>query len=57
MLQKNPEFAQKYVREVFFKGSLSSGEYRSAMENAQLVLAIDPKQIDVTAFIAVIVAE
>ncbi len=47
--QKDPTLAERYVRGTVFKGALSEDEYRGAMQNASLVVDIDPAQVDVTA--------
>lgn len=46
--QKDPALAEKYVRETYFKGSLSSEEYKAAMENAAFSYDIDVKHVQVT---------
>jgi NitT/TauT family transport system substrate-binding protein len=45
---KDPALAEKYVREVVFKGQISSDDFRDAMDNAEYTYDITPEHIQVT---------
>jgi NitT/TauT family transport system substrate-binding protein len=45
---KDPALAEKYVRDVVFKGQISSDDFRDAMDNAQYTYDITPEHIQVT---------
>ena len=43
--QRDPQLAEKYVRESVFKGQLSSEDYRDAMANAEFSYALSAEEI------------
>jgi NitT/TauT family transport system substrate-binding protein len=45
---KDPALAEKYVRDVVFKGQITSDDFRDAMDNAQYTYDITPEHIQVT---------
>jgi NitT/TauT family transport system substrate-binding protein len=45
---KDPALAEKYVRDVVFKGQISSDDFRDAMDNAQYTYDVTPEHIQVT---------
>jgi NitT/TauT family transport system substrate-binding protein len=45
---KDPVLAEKYVREVVFKGQITSDDFRDAMDNAEYTYDITPEHIQVT---------
>jgi NitT/TauT family transport system substrate-binding protein len=45
---KDPALAEKYVRDVVFKGQITSEDFRDAMDNAQYTYDITPEHIQVT---------
>lgn len=48
LFNKNPQIAEKYVREKVFKGQLSSQDYRDSMDNADFTYDITIEHIDIT---------
>jgi len=45
---KDPALAEKYVRDVVFKGQITSDDFRDAMDNAQYTYDITPEHIQTT---------
>jgi NitT/TauT family transport system substrate-binding protein len=45
---KDPALAEKYVRDVVFKGQISSDDFRDAMDNASYTYDITPEHIQIT---------
>lgn len=45
--QRNPQLAEKYVRETLFKNQLSSEDYRDAMSNAEFTYDLKASEIQV----------
>jgi NitT/TauT family transport system substrate-binding protein len=45
---KDPALAEKYVREVVFKGQITSDDFRDAMDNAEYTYDVTPEHIQVT---------
>jgi NitT/TauT family transport system substrate-binding protein len=45
---KDPALAEKYVRDVVFKGQITSDDFRDAMDNASYTYDITPEHIQVT---------
>jgi NitT/TauT family transport system substrate-binding protein len=45
---KDPALAEKYVREVVFKGQITSDDFRDAMDNAEYTYDITPEHIQIT---------
>ncbi|MFC5551624.1 ABC transporter substrate-binding protein [Massilia aerilata] len=45
---KDPALAEKYVRDVVFKGQITSDDFRDAMDNAQYTYDITPEHIQIT---------
>ncbi|MEI7817669.1 MAG: ABC transporter substrate-binding protein [Desulfuromonadales bacterium] len=48
LFRKDMNLAEKYVRESMFKGQISSGDFRDAMDNAQFTYDISIDHIDIT---------
>jgi NitT/TauT family transport system substrate-binding protein len=45
---KDPALAEKYVRDVVFKGQITSDDFRDAMDNASYTYDITPEHIQIT---------
>jgi NitT/TauT family transport system substrate-binding protein len=45
---KDPALAEKYVRDVVFKGQITSDDFRDAMDNASYTYVITPEHIQTT---------
>jgi NitT/TauT family transport system substrate-binding protein len=48
LFNKDPKLAEKYVRENMFKGQISSGDFRDAMDNADYTYDISVDHIEIT---------
>jgi NitT/TauT family transport system substrate-binding protein len=48
LFNREPQIAEKYVREQMFKGQLSSQDFRDAMDNADYTTDVSLQHIDIT---------
>ena len=48
LFNKDPDLAEKYVREQMFKGQITSQDFKDAMENAAYTYDVTPEHIDIT---------
>jgi NitT/TauT family transport system substrate-binding protein len=46
--RKDPALAEKYTVDKMFGGAIGAEDYRAAMENVELTVDIDPKQVETT---------